>query len=569
MDRQGYYLELWRYRKKYFLIPAFLVAVVATAVIFRLPRIYESKATILIEEQQIPPEFVRSTVTGFAEHHIQILNQQILSRSRLQEIIDKFKLYPEMQKKSTREEIIDEMRKDIAFKTISAQVHNKKQGPAETVTIAFNVVYQGKDPTTVQNVASTLASFYLEENLKYREAQAKSTTVFLQAELKELEEKITHLGEKIAVYKEQYGNMLPELQQFNLSQADHLESEVKNLDNSLRTAENQKTFLEGLIATSGGVGDNPQLNPQARLRALEVQLTELRSKFSEEHPEIQKALREKTQLEKVLQQKGGGDQRQQRLLKLQADLAQKQGVYSDQHPDVRKLQGEIALLRQEVAKGGPSSPEGNPDNQATVNLVSQLQNVKNDINTLKQQQQNLREKLQSYRQRLETAPKIEQPYLALTRDYQDATAKYREVMNKLLEARIGEGMEEHQKGGKFTLIESPAYPEKPIKPNYPLLMVLGLIVAGVAGGFCIVKVDKRDHSIRSTAELVALTEMPPLGVIARIESPFELSEKVQRRRRLLVAICCFLSLGVLAFHFFFMDLYLVTVRLLGLLHRIS
>ena len=279
---------------------------------------------------------------------------------------------------------------------------------------------------------STLASFYLEENLKYREAQAKSTTVFLQAELKELEEKIAQLGEKIAVYKEQYGNMLPELQQFNLTQADHLESEVKNLDNALRTAENQKTFLEGLIATSGGVGDNPQLNPGARLRALEVQLTELRAKFSEGHPEIQKALREKTQLEKVLQQKGGGDQRQKRLLKLQADLAQKQGLYSDQHPDVRKLQGEIALLRQEVAKGGPPSPDGNPDNQTTVNLVSQLQNVKNDINTLKLQQQNLREKLQNYRQRLETAPKIEQPYLALTRDYQDATAKYREVMNKLL-----------------------------------------------------------------------------------------------------------------------------------------
>ena len=153
MDRQGYYLELWRYRKKYFLIPALLVAVVATIIIFRLPRIYESKATILIEEQQIPPEFVRSTVTGFAEQHIQMLNQQILSRSRLQEIIDKFNLYPEMQKTSTREEIIEEMRKDIAFRTISAQVRDKKKGPSETVTIAFNVIYQGKDPTTVQNVA--------------------------------------------------------------------------------------------------------------------------------------------------------------------------------------------------------------------------------------------------------------------------------------------------------------------------------------------------------------------------------------------------------------------------------
>jgi uncharacterized protein involved in exopolysaccharide biosynthesis len=572
MEKQNYYLDLWRYRKKYFLIPFLFLAVVATVIIFKLPKIYESKSIILIEEQQIPPEFVRSTVTGFAESHIQILTQQILSRSRLQEIIDKFKLFPEMQKKSTREEIVEKMRKDIEFKTISAKVRDKRQAGAESVTIAFSVAYQGKDPATVQKVAGTLASLYLEQNLKYREAQAQSTTVFLQTELKELEEKISQLGEKIALYKEQYGNMLPELQQFNLSQAERLENEVKNLDNAIRTGENQKIFLEGLIATSGGEGDggnNPQLNPRARLRALEVLITDLRSKFSEEHPDLQKALREKTQLEKVLHQKGGGDQKQQRLLKLQAELAQKQGVYSDQHPDVRKLQEEITLLRQEVAKGGPPSPETNPNSQANVNLVAQLQTVKNDIITLKQQQQNLRERLQNYRQRVETSPKIEQPYLVLTRDYQDATMKYREVMNKLLEARIGEGMEEHQKGGKFTLIEAAAIPEKPVKPKRPLLMVLGLIVAGVAGGVCIVGVDKIDHSIRSAGELAALTEMPPLGVIARIETPFDLTEKVRRRRLLLLAICCSLSLGILAIHFFFMDLWIVAAKFLGLYQKIS
>ena len=161
MDGSGYYLDLWRYRKMYFLIPALLVAVIAVVLAFKLPPIYQSTSTILIEEQQIPPEFVRATVTCFADHHIQILNQQILSRSRLQEIVDKFNLYAEMRQKSTREEIIDKMRKDIEFKTISAKVHDKKRGPADTVTIAFTISYQGKSPTTVQQVAGTLATLYL------------------------------------------------------------------------------------------------------------------------------------------------------------------------------------------------------------------------------------------------------------------------------------------------------------------------------------------------------------------------------------------------------------------------
>jgi hypothetical protein len=143
------------------------------------------------------------------------------------------------------------------------------------------------------------------------------------------------------------------------------------------------------------------------------------------------------------------------------------------------------------------------------------------------------------------------------------------VNNKLQEARIGEGLEEHQKGGKFTLVESAPYPEKPVKPNRQLLMVLGLIVAGGVGGACIVMVDKQDHSIRNADELAAMTEMLPLGVIARIESPFDLAEKVRRRRSLLLAICCSLSLGILAVHFFYMDLWIVVAKLLSLSHKIS
>ena len=95
------------------------------------------------------------------------------------------------------------------------------------------------------------------------------------------------------------------------------------------------------------------------------------------------------------------------------------------------------------------------------------------------------------------------------------------------------------------------------------------VLAGVVGGVCIVSVDKQDHSIRSADELSALTEMPPLGVIARIETPFDLSRKRQRRRILLLATCCSLSLGILIFHFFYMDVWILVARLLRFSEKIS
>ena len=118
----GHYISILQSRKKYFVIPALVVLGVAILVALLLPSIYESSSTILIEAQQIPQEFVKSTVTGFAEQRIQSLSQQILSRVKLWEIIQQFNLYEDMRKKFTREEVVEYMRDAIKLDTISAEV---------------------------------------------------------------------------------------------------------------------------------------------------------------------------------------------------------------------------------------------------------------------------------------------------------------------------------------------------------------------------------------------------------------------------------------------------------------
>lgn len=569
------FITIFKIRKKSFIISAIAVLVVAILVAGLLPSIYESSSTILIEEQQIPQDFVRSTVTGFADQRIQSLTQQILSRVKLWEIINQFSLYSDLREKLTREEITEKMRDDIKLETISAEIADKKGGrrPTQTtaVTIAFSIAYRGKNPDMVQRVAGTLASLYLEQNLKTREAQAQSTTQFLEAELKQLQERIKGLGEKITAFKGQHEGLLPEQQEFNRQQAARLEMDIKQMDASTRSAEDRRIYIEGQLATVkpdtpliGATGERV-MAPADRLKTLEVGMADLQSKFSEDHPEVKKAHREIAELQKIVGQTGGGAAiRRQKLTQLKAELAAKQGKYSDQHPEVKQLKNEIARLEQAPKTARPPRPVAEPENPAYISLTTQIKGAEADIVSLRTQQAGLKDKLQMYRQRLEEAPKVEQEYLALTRDYQNASAKHQEVMNKILEARISEGMEEGQKGEKFTLIDPASFPEKPVSPKRWLILLAGVILSLGVGLGTVALTEHLDHSVKNSDELARLTGLPVLGSIMRIQTGEDII-RARRKRKLIWVVTGFgLIVGLALLHFFYMDLWVLTARLLRL-----
>jgi polysaccharide biosynthesis transport protein len=563
-----YYWRVLLARKQYFLWPAVAIGLLSAIVALALPPIYESSSTILIEEQQIPPDFVKTTVTGYADQRIQSLNQQILSRTKLLEIIRQFNLYSEMREKYPQEEIIQTMRDNIRVELISAEVANRQRRQQEGVTIAFTIAYRGKNPNTVQQVASTLASLYLQENLKIREQQAKTTTRFLEAELKGIQERIQTIGQQITDFKAKHEGILPELQQFNRAQAERLEKEIDQATVQIRAAEDRRIYLEGQLATVNP--DTPLISatgervmdPHSRIKALEVALCDLQSRYADDHPDICKVKREIDELQKLAGASGGSPSlKRQKLTQLKADLAQIQGRYADQHPEIIKLKKEIAALEKIPESGGPAQPAAQPDNPAYVNLLTHIQSAANDIQALNRQKADLEEKLKMYRQRLEEAPQVEQEYLALTRDYQNAHTKHMEIMNKILEARIAEGMEESQKAEKFTIIDPAIYPEQPVSPKRGLIFLAGLILSLGAGLGMVALTENLDHSVKTVDELAWLTGLPVLGSIARIITPEDVARKKQRRRLMWSLIGLSLFAGLLIFHFLIMDLWIVAARL--------
>jgi hypothetical protein len=140
-------------------------------------------------------------------------------------------------------------------------------------------------------------------------------------------------------------------------------------------------------------------------------------------------------------------------------------------------------------------------------------------------------------------------------------------MNKILEARISEGMEEHQKGEKFTLIDPASYPEEPVWPKRWLIILAGFIGSLGSGLAAVALAEQLDHSLERALELTSLTGLPVLGTIIRIVTQEDLIQAQRRRRLAWAATGIGLFLGLTLVHLFYMDLWVVTAQLIRLINK--
>ena len=221
---------VWR-RRKWLGVLVFTVPfAAATSVILSLPSLYRSTATVLVERQQVPEAFVRPTVTSELETRLQTISQEILSRSRLEGLISRFGLYADLRKHESSEEILERMRRDIRLEIRSADSRGR-----QSVTVAFALSYRGRDPQTVALVTNTLASFYIEENLKARERQASGTTEFLKAQLTGTSKRLDEQERRVSEFKRRYLSEMPQQAQSNLASLEAFNTQLRlNSDNQVR-----------------------------------------------------------------------------------------------------------------------------------------------------------------------------------------------------------------------------------------------------------------------------------------------------------------------------------------------
>jgi uncharacterized protein involved in exopolysaccharide biosynthesis len=188
--------NVWKQRKWLAILVFLPVCTAVMSVTMLLPATYQSTATILIERRQVPAAFVQSTITGGIDYRLQTITQEALSRSRLESLIDRFDLYQDLRQRVPLEQVIERMRQDVLLNQTGGQ-----KGDQGESTSALAISYRGKDPQQVAQVANTLASFYIDENLKSREQQAVETTDFLRGQLEAMKQRQDEDEESLRQFK--------------------------------------------------------------------------------------------------------------------------------------------------------------------------------------------------------------------------------------------------------------------------------------------------------------------------------------------------------------------------------
>jgi polysaccharide biosynthesis transport protein len=506
------------------LLTALATLTLAALAAFFWPPTYRSTGIILIEQQEVPEDFVRSAVSSYADQRVQVISQRVMTSANLLEIISKYNLYADERRTKTREAIIANMREDIGLNMISADVIDPRQGRATKATIAFSVSYENRSAQVAVAVANEITSLYLRENLETRKQQAAGTADFLGTEAARIGTQVTDLEQKIAAFKAQNENSLPEFAQLNVQLASRAQDDVRELDARVRALDQQIVYLESQLAqinpTAMLYSDNTGqrvLGSADQLKLLKTRYAAAVASYSARHPDVLRLKREIEGLEKELGSQSNYRDTERELEQERADLAIARQTHTEDYPDVVRLSRQVAQLEEQL-KNAPRNPATpvrgeQPDNPAYIQIQANRQAAQTERASLLAQRVQLRARLAELEQRSAATPITERDYNALKSELESAQKKHAEVQQKQMEAQLTSNLETERKGERFTLIEPPMEPQKPVRPNRALILMMGAVLAlGAAIGLMRL-LEALDTRIRSREDIITLLSVPPLAVI--------------------------------------------------------
>lgn len=443
-----------------------VLSAAAVVMIALLPDVYQATTTILVDPQKIPERYVASTVTSDPNDHLNTLKQQVLSTSRLQEIIDRDHLFLTLRRTMTREEVLNFMRKKIKIEL--------KQGSDQGLS-SFTITYEDRDRAAVATIANQLAASFIDWNLQVRQQQATDTTQFLSTELEQAKRSLELQESQLEAFRLKHVGSTPDQLDGNLQTISRLQTQVQSNADAISRLDEERIMLTQ--ARTPNTADVASLTERDRLtldkHRLENELWKLRREFT------------------------------------------------DTYPDVVLVKGQLQSVTARLA----AMPAPTGENNAHYDSVTQarLTVIARELERHRSQQTALEQAISSYQSKVDTVPVLETQLTELTRNYETSRQNYQSLLDKRMSAGMSQDLERKQQAEHFIVLDEAKTPEKPIRPKRVLLML------GAASGsllltlVAILGIQMLLGRIDSEAQLRSLLPegVPVLGTIPPIVSQAE------------------------------------------------
>lgn len=472
------YLAILRRRLWIISIPVVLGPVLAYGITFLLQERYTSATLVLVEGQKVPEKFVPSVSTDDLNERLATMKEQILSRTRLQPIIEKFGLYAKDRKRLPMEELVDRLRGAIAVRPVQAMTGTRPGGLP-----GFSISFTDDDPRRARDVCSEITSMFMEQNLKLREQRAQGTTEFLTKQLEEAKRNLDEQDAKLAEFKRRNIGQLPGGEPANLSLLTGFNTQLEGVTQAIYRAQQDKTYLNSLLSQ---------------------QLSVWQASKADGNPETL----------------------QKQLEALKTELVRMEAKYTSDHPDVRKLKLDIGQLQRKI-EGANAAAKDKPeekDTKAAAQEPPEIQQLRNQIYLQEQtirektrEQERLQQEISKLQARLQLTPTIEQQYKELTLGYETGLRFYNDLLAKKNESEMATDLERRQQGEQFRVMDPANLPEKPSFPDRQMFAIGGFFVGlGIGLGTAFL-LEARDKSIRTERDVEILLELPTLAMLPILE----------------------------------------------------
>ncbi len=513
-------LIILRRRFLSFLLPVLVLAPLGVIAVMLLPAKYTAQGTILVESQQIPTDLVRSTVNAYAQERISTIRQRVMTRNRLLEVADEYDLFPRSLGLSESERAAL-MRERLRVNVITASGRSNRSRDG---TIAFTVSYTDREARNAFLVANKFMTLFLDEDVRSRTAGASNTTEFFEKEAGRLRNAVAEMEARVAEYKQQNSEALPEHLNMHLTMLDRARNALNSAESSISQLEEERRFLETQLI-SGASGDSSMSAEMARL---EAELARLRATYRDNYPAVVAKREEIASIKARMAPSTEIQRLRESLVAAEDELTKAERAETPDPEAIAAAEADVEAARNALSERITEETRKGASDLSGVQIEGRIAVIDNRIKMLNKQTVESMEQIADLEQRISRTPEVERGIASLSRDYDNLFQEYQDVLAKQQDAQLAENLEENQQAEKFSILEPALQPDKPSSPDRAKLTVLAIFAALGAGGAAALGMELLQAKLRGRTHLTGIIETQPIAVIPYIHSEAD-KEKPWRR----------------------------------------